>query len=98
MVQFKLRTPTDIGALIRDQRRALGLDQAELAERIGVKRLWVNQVEGGKHGASLGLVLQALAAVNVDIWGAKRMSNPDNTAIVTDIDAIVARAKRKSHP
>lgn len=30
--------------------RARGLDQAELAERIGVGRLWVNQVERGNRG------------------------------------------------
>lgn len=67
MVQIALRTPADIGALIKDRRLALGIDQAELAERIGVGRLWVNQVERGKPGASLGLVLRALAAVGVDI-------------------------------
>lgn len=67
MVQIALRTPLDIGALIRDRRRALGLDQAELADRIGVGRLWVNQVERGKPGASMGLVLRALAAVDLQL-------------------------------
>jgi HTH-type transcriptional regulator / antitoxin HipB len=67
MVQIALRTPTDIGALIKDRRRALGIDQAELAERIGVGRLWVNQVERGKPGASLGLVLRALAALELEL-------------------------------
>ena len=68
MVQIALRTPADIGALIKDRRRALGLDQAELAERIGVGRLWINQVELGKPGAGMGLVLRALAAVSLELW------------------------------
>jgi HTH-type transcriptional regulator / antitoxin HipB len=102
MVQLKLRTSTDIGAIIRDRRRALSLDQAELATRIGVKRLWVNQVERGKPGASLGLVLRALAAVDVEIWGAAVVKSHDNSddtlPATTDINAIVAQAKRKSQP
>src|SRR5258708_5927424 len=65
MTQLPLRTPAEIGALIRDQRRRLKLDQADLAQRIGVSRLWINQIERGKPGASLGLVLRALDAVGV---------------------------------
>jgi HTH-type transcriptional regulator / antitoxin HipB len=102
MAQFKLRTPADIGALIRDRRRAQDLDQVELAERIGVKRLWVNQVERGKPGASLGLVLRALAAVGVDIWSADVVEGKENgeekSRDTTDINAIVAQARRKSKP
>ncbi len=94
-----LRTPADIGALIRDRRRAEGLDQAELADRIGVGRLWVTQVERGKSGASLGLVLRALAAVGVELnvdapGGSKRKSKPV-PVITPDINAIVAAAGRK---
>lgn len=58
-----LRTPGEVGAAIRAGRRALGWDQAELAKRVGVSRLWVSQVEGGKPGAGLGLVLRAFAAL-----------------------------------
>jgi HTH-type transcriptional regulator / antitoxin HipB len=56
MVQITLRTPADVGALIKDRRRSLGLDQAELAERIGVARLWVNQVEREYGVGAQGLV------------------------------------------
>ena len=104
MPNVALRTPADIGALIRDRRRALGLDQADLADQIGVSRLWVNQVERGKPGASLGLVLRALAAVGVELTdqapnktGAKRQSDAA-PVISPDINAIVARARRKDRP
>jgi HTH-type transcriptional regulator / antitoxin HipB len=98
MVQITLRTPADIGALIKDRRRALGLDQAELAERIGVGRLWVNQVERGKPGASLGLVLRALSAVGIDIKAftdevSEQSAYPP--VIGHDINAIVENARRK---
>jgi HTH-type transcriptional regulator/antitoxin HipB len=59
MVRISIRTLADVGALIRDRRRAPGLDQAELAARIGVGRRWVNQVECGKPGSGKGLVWQA---------------------------------------
>ncbi len=104
MLRITLRTPADIGALIKDRRRALGLDQAELADKVGVSRLWVNQVERGKPGASLGLILRALATAGVELIGdaadkagAKRPS--DGAPVVSpDINAIVARARRKDRP
>jgi HTH-type transcriptional regulator / antitoxin HipB len=94
-----LRTPSDIGALIKDRRRALGLDQAELAASIGVSRLWVNQVERGKSGAGLGLVLRALGAVGVEIkaYSDSEEARPSTAVPVVspDINAIVANARRK---
>jgi HTH-type transcriptional regulator / antitoxin HipB len=64
---MQLRTPRDIGALIRAHRRALGLDQRALAARAGVSRLWIGEVERGKPGASLGLVLRVLASLGVTL-------------------------------
>jgi HTH-type transcriptional regulator / antitoxin HipB len=99
MVQITLRTPADVGALIKDRRRSLGLDQADLAERIGVARLWVNQVERGKPGASMGLVLRALAAVGVEIKtvGESESIQPSKypSVVSPDINAIVENARRK---
>src|SRR5487761_2129730 len=100
MPPTQLRTPADIGALIKDRRRALRLDQADLAQQIGVSRLWVNQVEGGKPGASLALVLRALAALGVELRGeAKETAATGGTSaapiITPDINAIVADARRK---
>jgi HTH-type transcriptional regulator / antitoxin HipB len=98
MVQIAFRTPADIGALIKDRRRALGLDQAELAERIGVGRLWVNQVERGKPGASFGLVLRALSAVGVDIkaFTDATSEQSDYPPVVSpNINAIVENARRR---
>lgn len=62
-----IRTPREIGAAIRARRHTLGWDQAELAEKIGVSRLWVNQIEGGKPGAGLGLVLRTFNALGLTL-------------------------------
>jgi HTH-type transcriptional regulator/antitoxin HipB len=98
---MELRTPNDVGGLIRARRRALGLDQRALAERVGVSRLWIGEVERGKPGASLGLVLQTLAAVGVtlsapngsDAGGPPKADFPPVES--ADINAIVEAARRR---
>lgn len=62
-----LKTASDFGSLIRSRRKARGLGQAELAEMVGVSRRWLNQVEAGKPGASLSLVLNTLNALDLQI-------------------------------
>ena len=86
-----LRTPRDIGALIREHRRRQGLTQQELAERVGVRRLWVSQTERGKATAELGLVLRTLQGLGVEL-----STHTDSAALsldVPDIDAVVEHAK-----
>lgn len=62
---MRLRTPQDIGWAIRERRRALHLDQAELARRVGVSRQWIIGIEKGKGRADLSLVLRTLDALGV---------------------------------
>lgn len=64
---LSLKTASDFGSLIRSRRKARGLGQAELAEMVGVSRRWLNQVEAGKPGASLSLILNTLNALDVQI-------------------------------
>jgi HTH-type transcriptional regulator/antitoxin HipB len=60
-----IRGARELGLLIRDRRRRLSLTQAELAERIGASRHWVMGMEAGKSTAEVGLVLAALAALDL---------------------------------
>jgi HTH-type transcriptional regulator / antitoxin HipB len=97
MANPALRTPSDIGALIRARRRELGLDQAKLAEMAGVSRLWISQLEGGKPGAGLGLVLRTLAALGIEM--SERGAGPGADApdvITPDINAIIENARTVS--
>jgi HTH-type transcriptional regulator/antitoxin HipB len=64
---MRVRTPTDVGLLVRDRRRALGLDQRALAERVGVSRQWVIGLEKGKRRAELALVLRTLEALGIGL-------------------------------
>jgi HTH-type transcriptional regulator/antitoxin HipB len=62
-----VRNAIDIGLVIRERRRKLGLDQGELARRIKVSRQWVVEVEKGKPRAEIGLVLRALDALGLGL-------------------------------
>jgi HTH-type transcriptional regulator/antitoxin HipB len=56
---MRVRTPTDVGLRIRERRKALHLDQVELARRVGVTRRWIIGIEKGKARADLSLVRRA---------------------------------------
>jgi HTH-type transcriptional regulator / antitoxin HipB len=88
-----IRAPADLGAVIRDRRKQLKLDQAALANRIGVSRQWVILIEHGHPRAELGLVLRALDALDIQL-DASAAEPHRRRADAVDIDAIVAKAKR----
>ncbi len=92
-----VRTPADLGAVIRDRRKKLKLDQAALAKRIGVSRPWVIEIEHGHPRAELALVLRALDALDIRLAIASADANKDEASgrvsNAVDIDAIVANAK-----
>jgi HTH-type transcriptional regulator/antitoxin HipB len=59
-------TVRDLGAALRDARRAAGLSQEALADRAGVSRQWLSRLETGTNpGAELRKVLDVLAALGL---------------------------------
>lgn len=85
---MRLRTARDVGAMIRDRRRAAGLSQAELAARAGVSKRWLAALEAGKPGAEMGLVLRTFAALGTDLTADDaRPTRADSV----DLDALLAR-------
>jgi transcriptional regulator with XRE-family HTH domain len=87
-----VRTPADLGAVVRDRRRQLKLLQAGFAKQIGVSRQWLIELEGGHARAELGLVLRALDALDIRLDASVEHTSQAPGAV--DIDAIVTRAKR----
>jgi len=59
----------DVGNIVRRRRTEAGLSQTELADKIGVSRKWIADLEKGHPRAQLQLVLDALNALDalVDI-------------------------------
>jgi HTH-type transcriptional regulator/antitoxin HipB len=78
-----VRNARDLGLRMRDRRMEMGLSQAVLAERIGVSRSWVVQVERGNAGAELGLVLRALNALSLDL-DVRAASTPERAGAADD--------------
>ncbi len=91
----RIRTAVDLGTVIRNRRKQLGLDQATLAKRIGATRQWVIGVERGKPRAELGLVLRALDALGIPLAAGGKTGGASVPPV--DIDAIV-RSARKGTP
>ena len=87
-----IRTATDVGHLIRDQRRVAKLTQAQLARRVGVSRKWIIDIEGGKRTAELSLALRTLHALGIDLDARQRRAQRGGNA--RDIDAIIEAAKK----
>lgn len=83
-----IRTAKEVGALIRDRRTALGLSQLQLAEKVGVSRVWIVQFEAGKPTAQLGLVLRTLRELGISL-NAEQIENTPPSRI--DLEAIIAR-------
>jgi y4mF family transcriptional regulator len=92
-----IRTPADLGAVIRDRRKQLGLDQSTFAKRIGVSRQWVIGVERGHARAAMGLVLRAIDDLGIRLDASiEQISRRGSTVSAIDINAIVAKAKKRT--
>ena len=97
---MRVRTPAELGALIRERRMALGLDQKTLAQTVGVSRQWIVDVEKGKPRAPIGLILRTIEALGITLSpkisaqqsskSGKRRSSP------VDLDAIVTAARSRN--
>ena len=92
-----IRSPTDLGLAIRERRKQLGLDQQTLARRAGVSRQWIIEAEQGKARAAIGLLLQTLRALDIELE--VKVAGVDVRARARkaiDIDALIDRAKDRA--
>jgi y4mF family transcriptional regulator len=107
---MRVTTVRDFGALVRTARRAQGMTQADLAERVGVSREWVVRLEAGHPRVEvqkvldtlvvLGLVLdveqQPLAAETTARSQAARKVPADEVATAKAATAKASRKPRKA--
>ncbi|NDA46843.1 MAG: transcriptional regulator [Alphaproteobacteria bacterium] len=91
---MSIRTPLDLGLVIRQQRHRLGLNQTDLANLVGVGRQWIVAIEHGKARAELGLVLRTLTALNLTLTVDGDTAKRKKSGVTPiDIDAIIDAAK-----
>lgn len=94
---MRIQSPVDLGLSIRERRRELQLDQKTLAERVGVSRQWIIDIEHGKPRAEIGLVLRTLRELDIHLDATTPALPPKNKRKAPDLDAVVERfvSKRK---
>ena len=68
------RSTIQIGNIVKRQRRAAGLTQNELADRLGVRQATVSSVEAGAGGTKLSTLLDMLAALDLELTVSPRSS------------------------
>jgi HTH-type transcriptional regulator / antitoxin HipB len=66
MDQFA-RTPQQVGALIRRHRRQATLTQDQLGQKMGARQATVSKLESGEPGTQLKMLMNALAALNLEL-------------------------------
>ena len=56
-----------VGTIIRDARKADGITQQELADRVGAKKSYISRIETGSVEPSAGLFLSIINALGLSI-------------------------------
>ncbi len=67
MMAKRVKTPSDIGTLIRSARKEQNLRQDELAGAAGVGLRFIVDLEAGKPTAQIGKVLQVLQTLGCSV-------------------------------
>lgn len=68
----RIRSSEDMGRLIRDRRRELGLTQEVLYSLTGVTQAKLSKIERGQSSASLGTYLRIFNGLGIDLLGVPR--------------------------
>jgi len=96
---MRIRTATDLGAFIRERRSRLGMDQISLAKKTGTSRKWLVEVEQGKPGAEIGLILRTLKSLETSISVAADSlveTPPQGKVKAPDINSVLDSLKKRS--
>ena len=95
---MRIRTATDLGAIIRERRTKLGWDQVSLAKKAGTSRKWLVEVEQGKPGAEIGLILRTLKSLETSISveaDSPVETPPQSKAKAPDINSVLDSLKKR---
>ena len=76
---MQLTSIRELAAVIKDRRRIKGWSQAALAERVGVSRDWIINLEKAKPTIELGLVFRALKALDLSLALAPAPAPPEGS-------------------
>jgi y4mF family transcriptional regulator len=72
MMERSLKSPDELGAAVRERRKALRLTQEDLAAVARVTPRLLGEVERGKPTAQLDGAMRILAALGLDLYARTR--------------------------
>lgn len=76
---YRARTPKQLGAIVRRERRRQGLTQTDLGDRIGLRQATISKLEAGEPATQLRTLLDALTALDLEIRiGERAQSSTDD--------------------
>lgn len=87
---MRIKTATDLGALVRERRRERGLSQEDLARTVGVSRQWIVGLEQGKFRA-FEIVIRTLGALALSIEVVSDDDSLDGGTTTVDLDELLSR-------
>src|ERR1035441_7478126 len=96
--RMRIRTATDLGAIIRERRTKLGMDQSSWEILGGTSRNRLVEVEQGNPGAEIGLILRTLKSleISIDVETDSPVETPSQSkAKAPDINSILDSLKKR---
>ncbi len=93
---MQVRTVRDLGAMVRTTRRAHGLTQADLADRLRVSRDWVVRLEQGSSRLETQKVLDALGVLGLTLEVANAQPTRTTTTATATATAPAAKTRARS--
>jgi HTH-type transcriptional regulator/antitoxin HipB len=91
---MRIGMPIALPARIREHRRALRLDQKTLADKVGVSRQWIVDIEKGKPRAEVGRVPRTAEALNIALTADKPTKGTSQARPII-LDSIIAATRKK---
>jgi len=79
-VKFVVRTPQQLGSLMKAFRKQAGLTQTDLGKQLGISRQAVTALEHEPETASFGRLMKVWAVLGIEVTlqqGTDRSSNQD---------------------
>lgn len=62
-----IRTPKQLGSLVRETRKKLHISQQDLAKNLGVRQALVSEIENGHAALKLTVFLKLMTVLDLDI-------------------------------
>lgn len=82
-----IESAADLGAVVRQARRAAGITQQRLADQVGSSRQWIIRLEQGHHRMAMSTVFEVLWALGLEM-----VAQVDQTTQTVPRQTVVAQS------